>query len=187
MGADEEIEGLALQLRETGEGDRGRLFGLVSGHVRPLLSSMVPASDLDDAVQDALIDTMTKFDQWDPERGAFLTWARLLVRYRTLDRLRRRRPDVRGKDGFLEQSDDAAARDLSRVDDADLVQALFAHLIDSHDTKGERVLAACRDLAFAGQPTTADAIATRAELDESTTRRALIRVRVALRALQSRA
>lgn len=85
-------------LQATAAGDERafqRLYAATSPQLYALLLRMLHNSErAQDALQDAYIKIWQKADSYVPDRGAPLTWLLSIARYRALDLLRRRRPEV---------------------------------------------------------------------------------------------
>jgi len=91
-------EQLAEWLAATAEGDRIAFQKLYSATSSQLYASVLrilrSPERAQDALQDAYIRIWQKADTYTPERGAPLTWLMSIARYRALDALRRKRPEV---------------------------------------------------------------------------------------------
>lgn len=93
-----EREQLAAWLVATAEGDQQafqQLYAATSSQLYSLLLRILRRPEsAQDALQDAYIRVWQKADTYSPERGAPLTWLLSIARYRALDMLRRKRPEV---------------------------------------------------------------------------------------------
>ena len=93
-----EREQLAAWLAATAEGDERafqQLYAATSSQLYALLLRILRNPErAQDALQDAYIRVWQKADTYTPERGAPLTWLLSIARYRALDLLRRKRPEV---------------------------------------------------------------------------------------------
>ncbi|ERJ17428.1 Sigma factor protein [Salinisphaera shabanensis E1L3A] len=93
-----EREQLAEWLSATARGDEQafqRLYAATSAQLYALLLRILRNPErAQDALQDAYIRVWQKADTYAPERGAPLTWLLSIARYRALDVLRRKRPEV---------------------------------------------------------------------------------------------
>lgn len=69
---------------------------------------------------------------------------------------------------------------FSSVVEADLVEWLFRRLRAARDVEARRVLAAARDLTYAGDQPTVRSVAERAEMSPSSAYRAVLRLRALL-------
>lgn len=93
-----EREQLAEWLTATARGDEQafqQLYSATSSQLYALLLRILRNPDrAQDALQDAYVRIWQKADTYVPERGAPLTWLLSIARYRALDVLRRKRPEV---------------------------------------------------------------------------------------------
>lgn len=93
-----EREQLAEWLAATAEGDQKafqQLYAATSSQLYALLLRILRNPErAQDALQDAYVRVWQKADTYAPERGAPLTWLLSIARYRALDVLRRKRPEV---------------------------------------------------------------------------------------------
>lgn len=91
-------EQLAEWLAATAAGDQAafqKLYAATSSQLYASVLRILRTPDkAQDAVQDAYIRVWQKADTYTPERGAPLTWLLSIARYRALDALRRKRPEV---------------------------------------------------------------------------------------------
>lgn len=89
---------LAQWIAETATGDQHafqRLYKATSPHLYALLLRILKTEDrASDALQDAFVKIWQKAETYAPERGAPITWLLSIARYRALDMLRRKRPEV---------------------------------------------------------------------------------------------
>lgn len=85
-------------LKATSGGDQQAfqsLYEATSPHLYALLMRILRNPDgAQDALQDAYVKIWQKAATYTPDRGAPLTWLLSIARYRALDMLRRRRPEV---------------------------------------------------------------------------------------------
>lgn len=102
-------EELTQWLKATAGGDQQafqKLYDATSPQLYALLLRILSDTDrAQDALQDAYVKIWQKADTYTGDRGAPLTWLLSIARYRALDALRRRRPEV----GMPEDSNAAAA------------------------------------------------------------------------------
>lgn len=91
-------EQLAAWLEATARGDEQafqRLYAATSSQLYALLLRILRNPErAQDALQDAYVRVWQKADTYSVERGAPLTWLLSIARYRALDVLRRKRPEV---------------------------------------------------------------------------------------------
>jgi RNA polymerase sigma-70 factor (ECF subfamily) len=89
---------LARLLAATGGGDQrafAELYQACSAHLYGLLLRILQRRDwADEALQDCFLRVWQKSETYAPERGAPLTWLLTIARYRALDLLRMKRPEV---------------------------------------------------------------------------------------------
>lgn len=89
---------LAAWLKATASGDEQafqRLYDTTSPRLYALLRSMLKTeAGAQDALQDTFFKIWQKAESYAPERGAALPWMISIARYRALDQLRRKRPEV---------------------------------------------------------------------------------------------
>ena len=85
-------------LAQTAQGDQRafqQLYQASSSHLMGLLMRMLKRRDwAEEALQDCFIKIWQKADTYAPEKGAPLTWLMTVARYRALDLLRMKRPEV---------------------------------------------------------------------------------------------
>jgi RNA polymerase sigma-70 factor (ECF subfamily) len=89
------------------KGDRRALEALLREHARAIhdvCRFVAGQADANDATQEALERIVTSIDRFDPERGAFRTWALTVTRNVCRDRLRRRGLERRT---FIDDGQDA--------------------------------------------------------------------------------
>ena len=93
-----EPEQLATWLARTAQGDERafqQLYAATSAQLYALLLRILRNPErAQDALQDAYVKVWQKADTYAPDRGAPLTWLLSIARYRALDLLRRKRPEV---------------------------------------------------------------------------------------------
>lgn len=91
-------EQLSEWLMATASGDERafqRLYAATSSQLYAVLLRILRSPDrAQDALQDAYIRIWQKADTYSPDRGAPLTWLMSIARYRALDLLRRKQPEV---------------------------------------------------------------------------------------------
>lgn len=136
-------EQLTAWLSATADGDERafqRLYTATAPHLYALLLRILRTeATAQDALQDTFVKIWQKADTYSPERGAPLTWLLSVARYRALDLLRRKRPEV----GLPEDPDLAATLmvdEIARGPDEDqdtqqslaAVQACLGTLQDDH-------------------------------------------------------
>lgn len=89
---------LAQWIADTAHGNQRSfqlLYSATAPHLYALLLRILKTQDrADDALQDAFVKVWQKAETYVPERGAPITWLLSIARYRALDMLRRRRPEV---------------------------------------------------------------------------------------------
>ncbi|MGH8481930.1 MAG: sigma-70 family RNA polymerase sigma factor, partial [Nevskiaceae bacterium] len=94
------LEGL---LAAIGRGDRGafaELYAATSPKLLALLLRMLQRREwAEEALQDCYVRIWQKSESYAPERGAPMAWLTTIARYRALDLLRARRPEV-GESSF---------------------------------------------------------------------------------------
>tara|TARA_B100002052_G_scaffold258449_1_gene250420 strand:+ start:754 stop:1323 length:570 start_codon:yes stop_codon:yes gene_type:complete len=93
-----EREQLEAWLAATARGDEqafGQLYSATSSQLYSLLLRILRSPErAQDALQDAYVRIWQKAHTYAPERGAPLTWLLSIARYRALDMLRRKQPEV---------------------------------------------------------------------------------------------
>ncbi|MGQ0503362.1 MAG: sigma-70 family RNA polymerase sigma factor [Panacagrimonas sp.] len=103
-----DVEQLKSLLIATATGDErsfAELYRLTSSHLFGLLLRMLQRRDwAEEAVQDCYIKIWQKAETYDSEKGAPLTWMLSVARYRALDLLRVKRPEVELPDGEEEHT-----------------------------------------------------------------------------------
>lgn len=91
-------EHLVRLLAAVGGGDErafAQLYESCSAHLYSLLLRILKRRDwADEALQDCFLRVWQKADTYAPEKGAPLTWLMTVARYRALDLLRMKRPEV---------------------------------------------------------------------------------------------
>ena len=106
---------LTQLLSATAAGDQRafrELYDACSPHLFGLLLRMLKRRDwAEEALQDCFLKVWQKAETYAPEKGAPLTWLMTVARYRALDLLRVKRPEVdmpeEGEDQSLSFADDA--------------------------------------------------------------------------------
>lgn len=85
-------------LAQTARGDQKsfrQLYEASSSHLFGLLMRMLKRRDwAEEALQDCFLKIWQKAETYSPEKGAPLTWLMTVARYRALDLLRMKRPEV---------------------------------------------------------------------------------------------
>lgn len=93
-----DVEELAQLLQATARGDErafAALYRASSSHLYGLLLRMLQRRDwAEEALQDCYIKIWQKAETYEREKGAPLTWLMTVARYRALDLLRMKRPEV---------------------------------------------------------------------------------------------
>lgn len=93
-----EPERLTQLLAAVGGGDQRafeQLYQSCSAHLFGLLLRILQRRDwAEEALQDCFIKIWQKSETYEPSRGAPLTWLSTIARYRALDLLRMKRPEV---------------------------------------------------------------------------------------------
>jgi RNA polymerase sigma-70 factor (ECF subfamily) len=104
---------LTQLLQATASGDQRafqRLYDATSAHLNALLVRMLKRHDwAEEALQDCYLRIWQKSESYEPRKGAPLTWLLTIARYRALDLIRMRRPEVLEADS---RSDDEEAPSL---------------------------------------------------------------------------
>jgi len=89
---------LSALLAGTAAGDQQafrRLYDATSAHLFALLNRMLKRQDwAEEALQDCYLRIWQKSESYESRKGAPLTWLLTIARYRALDLLRMRRPEV---------------------------------------------------------------------------------------------
>ena len=89
---------LSLLLSATAAGDQRafrELYESSSSHLFGLLLRMLRRRDwAEEALQDCFLKVWQKAETYAPEKGAPMTWLMTVARYRALDLLRMKRPEV---------------------------------------------------------------------------------------------
>ncbi|HZR34238.1 MAG TPA: sigma-70 family RNA polymerase sigma factor [Nevskia sp.] len=96
--ANAEPERLTQLLAAVGSGDQrafAQLYEACSAHLFGLLLRILQRRDwAEEALQDCFLKIWQKSETYEPARGAPLTWLSSIARYRALDLLRMKRPEV---------------------------------------------------------------------------------------------
>lgn len=96
-------EELIQLLHATARGDErafAALYRATSAHLHGLLLRILQRRDwAEEALQDCFIKIWQKAETYESDKGAPLTWLLSVARYRALDLLRMRRPEVEMPDG----------------------------------------------------------------------------------------
>jgi RNA polymerase sigma-70 factor, ECF subfamily len=99
------------------------LYARTSSHLYGVLLRMLKRTDwADEALQDCYMRIWRRADSYLPERGSPLAWLTTIARYRALDLLRMRRPEVTetalGEAGaqLLDREDERAGPDLQAAE-----------------------------------------------------------------------
>ncbi len=111
-------------MRRVAEGDEAAFSKLYDRFSAPLYSLVRQMTNNDTEAEDALSEGFTQIWRraatYDPDRSAAFTWAVMLVRNKTIDRLRVRQRVAKVRDGVAAQ--------LSPEDDVDSQSMLAPHL-----------------------------------------------------------
>lgn len=117
MSAAASAETLAELLAATARGDRrafAALYDAASPHLFGLLLRILKRRDwAEEALQDCFLRVWQRSESYAPAKGAPLAWLSTIARYRALDLLRMRRPEVSEGDENPEQE----SRYLRAVDE----------------------------------------------------------------------
>src|SRR3546814_7981933 len=85
-------------LADTAEGNQRafrELYEATSSHLFGVLVRILNRRDwAEEALQDCYLKVWQKAEQYAPEKGAPLTWMMTIARYRALDLLRMKRPEI---------------------------------------------------------------------------------------------
>jgi RNA polymerase sigma-70 factor (ECF subfamily) len=96
--ASAEPERLTQLLAAVSDGDQrafAQLYEASSAHLFGLLLRILQRRDwAEEALQDCFLKVWQKSETYEPARGAPLTWLSTIARYRALDLLRMKRPEV---------------------------------------------------------------------------------------------
>lgn len=110
-----DAEALSELLSKTAAGDQlafARLYRETSPHLNAVLVRILKRKDwADEALQDVYLKIWQKADQYAADKGAPMTWLYSVARYRALDLLRMRRPEVSDEDAAVEAVDTEAGPD----------------------------------------------------------------------------
>jgi RNA polymerase sigma-70 factor (ECF subfamily) len=94
---------LTLLLQASASGDQRafqQLYQSSSSHLFALLVRMLKRRDwAEEALQDCYLKIWQKSESYEPQKGAPMTWLMTIARYRALDLLRMKRPEVLEADG----------------------------------------------------------------------------------------
>ncbi|WP_370153046.1 MULTISPECIES: sigma-70 family RNA polymerase sigma factor [Pseudomonadota] len=112
-------EQLARLLSATAGGDQRafrHLYDASGPHLFGLLLRILKRRDwAEEALQDCFLKIWQKADTYSPEKGAPLTWLMTIARYRALDLLRMKRPEVElpedGEDASMSFADESSGID----------------------------------------------------------------------------
>tara|TARA_R110000787_G_scaffold6770_16_gene23545 strand:- start:9835 stop:10398 length:564 start_codon:yes stop_codon:yes gene_type:complete len=103
-----DVEQLSRLLQATARGDQlafAELYRATSSHLYGLLLRMLKRRDwAEEALQDCFIKIWQKAESFDGKKGSPLTWMLAVARYRALDLLRMKRPEVEMPDDDSEIS-----------------------------------------------------------------------------------
>ncbi len=110
---------LAQLLERTARHDQAAfraLYDAASPHLFGLLVRILKRRDwAEEALQDCFLKIWQKADTYAPEKGAPLTWLMTVARYRALDLLRVKRPEVEmpeeGEDSSMAFADESSGMD----------------------------------------------------------------------------
>ena len=121
---------LAVLLAATARGDQAafaRLYAHTSPHLLGLLVRMLKRMDwAEEALQDCYMRIWRRSDSYEPGRGSPMAWLSTIARYRALDLLRARRPEVIEAETpeqappLLEREDDGQRPDAGAVEHEEL-------------------------------------------------------------------
>lgn len=93
-----DVQQLTQLLHATATGDQrafAELYRLTSAHLYGVLVRMLQRRDwAEEALQDCFVKIWQKAETYDGNKGAPLTWLLTVARYRALDLLRMKRPEV---------------------------------------------------------------------------------------------
>jgi len=116
-------------LAGTAAGDQRafrELYAATSSHLFALLVRMLKRQDwAEEALQDCYLKVWQKSESYAPDKGAPLTWLLSIARYRALDLLRMRRPEVLEADGdedgpdLLSEAPDPTQDLLARAEESE--------------------------------------------------------------------
>ncbi len=102
----------------------GELYRATSPQLFALLNRMLRRRDwAEEALQDCYLKVWQKSESYEPGKGAPLTWLLTIARYRALDLLRMRRPEVLESDGdeegpsLLDQAADLTQDPVARAEE----------------------------------------------------------------------
>jgi len=105
------------------------LYARTSAHLYGVLMRMLKRTDwADEALQDCYMRVWRRSDSYHPERGSPMAWLTTIARYRALDLLRMRRPEVTESaladeaPNILERADERERPDLRAVEAEGLAQ-----------------------------------------------------------------
>lgn len=121
---------LTRLLAATAAGDQrafAELYAAASSHLFGLLMRILRRRDwAEEALQDCFLKVWQKAETYAPEKGAPLTWLLTIARYRALDLLRAKRPEVNEADdeamtGAIES---AVAEGATPLEGAETLQGL---------------------------------------------------------------
>ncbi|HVT36418.1 MAG TPA: sigma-70 family RNA polymerase sigma factor [Nevskiaceae bacterium] len=94
----DDVQPLAQLLAATAAGDQRafrELYAATSAHLYGLLLRMLKRRDwAEDALQDCYLKIWQKAETYEPAKGVPLAWLSTVARYRALDLLRVKRPEV---------------------------------------------------------------------------------------------
>lgn len=125
---DSSFDELPALLAATARGDEvafARLYAATSPHLQALLLRMLRRMDwAEEALQDCYLRIWKRSESYAPERGAPMAWLMTIARYRALDLLRARRPEV------SDVPDDTDAQPIEAVDTS---QPPDAHAIEREE------------------------------------------------------
>lgn len=97
--APDELPGLLAAIAGGDQRAFARLYALCSPHLYALLNRMLRRRDwAEEALQDCFLKVWQKSETYSPERGAPMTWLMTIARYRALDLIRMKRPEVSESD-----------------------------------------------------------------------------------------
>lgn len=97
--ATDELPGLIAAIAGGDQRAFARLYALSSPHLFALLNRMLRRRDwAEEALQDCFLKVWQKSETYAPDRGAPMTWLMTIARYRALDLIRMKRPEISESD-----------------------------------------------------------------------------------------
>lgn len=135
------VDSLVALLTATARGDEGafaELYALTSPKLYPLLLRILRTREwAEDALQECYVKIWQNAERYTPERGSPMAWLATIARYRAIEMLRARRPEIA-------DSDLLAAGDEERIEaqHEDLAQRPDDH---AEESQGMARLDDCMD------------------------------------------